>query len=66
MKNKKKNLKKEEDDVFVKPKKSNEKNKTRSISNSVSNKYIYKGKIKELKCVKKKKETEKSKKKKIS
>lgn len=56
----------EMDDVFVKPKKSTEKSKSRSISNTVSNKYIYKGKISDMEVFKKKKKTNKDKKKKMS
>ena len=58
----------EEDDVFVKPKirKDNNNNNKRAISNVISNKYIYKGNINELRIFKKKKETEKDVKKKMS
>ena len=57
----------EEDDDFMKPKKpTNNNNSKRTISNTVSNKYIYKGTINELKIFNKKNETEKDDKKKMS
>lgn len=58
----------EENDVFIKPKKltKNNKNSKRTISNIISNKYIYKGNINELEIFKKKKETKKDVKKKMS